>query len=300
MGSVSLQPKQFRQQTLWPTAAETTHVEGGAHPIEMGGPAGDRRVGQRGEIEFQSRRSLPNGGSQTMWQSQASLARFGDRLNRPSKTDPAREAELDSGQRAMFMSPREIHDRYQPLDGDRQDAGRDYGTDEVNWQPSTGTPERALWDDDMESDDQLWERKLDESQMPKSEYAEMHGGGEAATGTGTFVERLYERDSFPAQRTGHTGTWEQQEESYVNRKIDDWHEDRGESLYDSIRESGVKSPIRLGEDEGMMDKPMIVGGHHRLAAAANINENQFVPVLHHEDIREAQHDEKVTSAYPYS
>ena len=47
----------------------------------------------------------------------------------------------------------------------------------------------------------------------------------------------------------------------------------------SIDESGVKSPIRLGQQKGSEGKRQIVGGHHRLASATDIDDKQLVPVL---------------------
>lgn len=307
MEVVTLQPKQFRQQTLWPTAAEPTHVAGGGTPIEMGTAPGDRRTVRDAlgdHVEFQSRRSLPNGGSQTTWQSQHSLAKYGDRLAPQPQGPSAREQELDSGQRAMFMTPREIHSRYQPLDGDRHPASDNFWGDESYSGPSTGTPERILYDHEMEDDDALWERKLDEAQMPRDEY--LMERGEVGTGTGTFLDRLGERSSYPQQPSGTNPStsayesWEHREEAYIDRKYEERMETSGESLYDSVWESGVKSPIRLGDTHGLLDKPMMVGGHHRLAAATDLNQDKLVPVLHHRDIWEAQSDPKTTKAYPYS
>lgn len=298
MEGVSLQPKQFRQQTLWPTAAETTHVAGGARPIEMGGPSEDRRVDQRGQVEFRTRGTYPEGGSWSSWNSPHILKRSAE-IAAQKRSTAARERELGSGQRAMFMTPREIHARYQPLDGDRYDssAGSHEFSTSGGFAMTTGSPDRIARENEMETDDELWDRKLEESQYSKRDYA--MDRGEGVTGTGTFVDRLYDRDSGPVRQTGHTETWEAKEESYVNRKIGAWRESHEESLYDSIAKSGVRSPIRLGEAEGMMGKPEIVGGHHRLAAQTDLNQDQFVPVLHHEDIGEAR-SKRTERGYKYT
>lgn len=303
MDGVSLQPKQFRQQTLWSTAAETTHVEGSGRPIEMGIRSSDRRD-YGGQVEFQTHRALDRGGSSSMWQSQAQLERFGDRNNRrPAEGPTAREAELGSGQLPMFMSPREIHARYSPLDGDRY-SGYDSTFD--------GTETRSMrvrdeYGDPLETDDELWDRKLHESQEAPSEYerglrAQGLVGMKTHTGTETFMERVRDQhSSYPVQGSKESSdSFYEREASYLAPHIDEWREANDVSLYDSIAEKGVKAPIRLGQDEGRMGKPMIVGGHHRLAAQTDLNYDRLMPVLHHKNIYEAQYDPDVNRAWPYT
>jgi hypothetical protein len=295
---VSLQPKQFRQQTLWPTEAETTHVQGGALPVEMGTAPGDRREDDRGNVEFNVRRALPNGGTSSSWQSPYLRGAYAENARR-SATNPVREAELDSGQRAMFMTPREIHQRWEPLMGDRYegyDSTYD-GTDTRSLKPRDeyGTP--------MEDDDQFWDRKLEESQMDRNEYAMHHRGiGVVAMGSNTEneIERLQDRASYPWQRTGEaTDDYIDREESYLDPHIDAYRERKNQSLYDSIAEGGVRSPIRLGEARFSDErKPMVAGGHHRLAAATDIDQDRLVPVLHHASVTEAQ-SERTGKYYPY-
>ena len=71
------------------------------------------------------------------------------------------------------------------------------------------------------------------------------------------------------------------------------------SLGESIEETGVQSPIRLGSRIGSEDKPQIVGGHHRLAVQTQLDPNKLVPVLHHDDIWEAR-SPNTQMAWPYS
>lgn len=306
MGGVSLQPKQFRQQTLWPAAAETTHVEGGAYPIEMGGPPEDRRVDYRGGVEFNVRRTLPNGGTSSSWQSPYLRSAYADNVRR-SATNPVREAELDSGQRAMFMTPREIHKRWEPLYGDRHDAYgmTDAGTETRALQPHV-THQTAggsrYQSDYVETDEELWGRKLDESMMPKRDYGmDVHGMGSA--NTDDFINQLDLTTNYPAYESGHTATFDERAESWAERKAEQWRAEQDDSLYDSIAREGVRSPVRLGESHkhwgGQTPKPQIVGGHHRLAAATDIDEDALIPVLHHEDIAEARSG-RTQMGYRYS
>lgn len=44
----------------------------------------------------------------------------------------------------------------------------------------------------------------------------------------------------------------------------------------SIKERGVEIPVSLDPSTDM-----VVGGHHRIAAALKINPDQFIPVMHH-------------------
>lgn len=47
-------------------------------------------------------------------------------------------------------------------------------------------------------------------------------------------------------------------------------------LTESIKERGVEIPVSLDPKE-----KVVVGGHHRIAAALKINPDQFIPVMHH-------------------
>jgi len=48
-----------------------------------------------------------------------------------------------------------------------------------------------------------------------------------------------------------------------------------ENLYDSIKKEGVKSPVTLSDTAGLLN---IENGHHRIAAANDINEDMYIPV----------------------
>ena len=53
------------------------------------------------------------------------------------------------------------------------------------------------------------------------------------------------------------------------------------SLHDSIKKHGVKTPVELW----MLDdnSTMVENGHHRIAAANDINPNMYIPVSYNED-----------------
>jgi len=49
------------------------------------------------------------------------------------------------------------------------------------------------------------------------------------------------------------------------------------SLHDSIRQTGVRWPVSLKQRDG---KSIINDGHHRIAAANDIDRNMLIPVTH--------------------
>lgn len=53
-----------------------------------------------------------------------------------------------------------------------------------------------------------------------------------------------------------------------------------ESLYDSIKRSGVQQPVTIAHDTTGKMGPFIDNGHHRVIAAHNINPNMLIPVRH--------------------
>jgi hypothetical protein len=219
----------------------------------------------------------------------------------------------------MFMTPKEIHQHYQLWEGDREDAPRAgelthstrttggrptkaMGTQtRENWQVSTGTRMRAY---NEESDEQFWLRKTMDSQMDPEEYFEHRHGTRAPDPYLHAVQHgLLARSTAPqSPGTDRTTRWESYDErarSYMERK----HEEQfgGQSLWGSVRQEGVKSPVHLGTQFGERGKPQIVGGHHRIAAAMDTRPNQLIPVLHHEGgVSEAQEEGKRKGGFKYS
>ena len=49
------------------------------------------------------------------------------------------------------------------------------------------------------------------------------------------------------------------------------------SLYDSVKNEGIQSPISVGRSP-YLNRPVVTDGHHRLAVAHNLNPNQFLHV----------------------
>lgn len=210
----------------------------------------------------------------------------------------------------MFMSAREIQDKYQPLDGDRQDAndyregsatGRSYLTGgvvqnyprrEFNSAGGFGTVQNTdrnyTRSSREESDDELWDRKYGEATMDRDDYMEevrgapgsarydRPGGGETRA-SGTWRDTW--KGPSRTDNTPHkTQTYEPFEQVYGG----------GESIRDAVIREGVKSPLSLGRQFGSMGKPMIAGGHHRIAVMARERPDELMPVMHHESVRAAQ------------
>ena len=153
-----------------------------------------------------------------------------------------------------------------------------------------------------ETDTQVWDRKLSETHMAAADYREMHMG-EDATPAGPDYEGMAERLPAPVEpqhRGAGTSTWndyhdavaswEGHVESGAEREFADKHDDR--SLYEKIAttEGGVTHPVHLGTggETGSQDKPMVYGGHHRIAAMAHLNPDQLIPVLHYSNFWDAR------------
>lgn len=151
----------------------------------------------------------------------------------------------------MFMTPHEIHQRWGPLDGDRMDAGG-----------VTASTERTF-------------RTIDRSGPTRSSDGQQRWRREA---------RAQDRRDWRTRPETDDQLWE--------RKLDEAHDD---GLYDSVASEGVRHPIRLGRSRNQNDDLEVVGGHHRLAAATDIDPHRLVPVLHDENFRSA----KMSSSYRY-
>jgi hypothetical protein len=165
----------------------------------------------------------------------------------------------------MFMTPKEIMQQYQPLDGDRMEIDdTDYTTDSDHFNVRE------------EEDHELWERKLDESQYDR-EIQHPRAGEDTGRSRTTGG-----RSNMPYH------TWTGSTNNPYERVVGYERHQESESLYDSIERTGVQKPIHLGRQFGLENKPQVVGGHHRLASANDINPDMLVPVLHHEDIIDAK------------
>ena len=187
----------------------------------------------------------------------------------------------------MFMTPKEIHAGWQPLDADRHPASEysSAGSGTLGSAARWGNDSRGdyyerttgggTWTqrENAESSEDLWARK----------HEEAHGYGDEDSYDAHMVGgRSTQYTYMPTEMTTggshirEPGTWQ------VTRPgVEPM------TLGESIRESGVQSPIRLGQNIGSEDKPQVVGGHHRLAVASD-QPDRLVPVLHHQDIWEAR------------
>ena len=204
----------------------------------------------------------------------------------------------------MFMSTREIEARWQPLDGDRQEVyggggetrtggtlpESQYATDRLsrkNWY-TPGGRERAwttggdhlsrsrVIKEDIETDEELWDRKADEAYDP--EYSPL-----PAKRANSFTLRPNTtggRSNVPMS-TDTANTYGQPQGTHFRH-------DYETTLGESIEREGVKYPVHLGQKKGSQGKPQVVGGHHRMAVMRNLNQDQLIPVLHHQDLMHAR------------
>lgn len=194
-----------------------------------------------------------------------------------------------------FMTPKEILNEWQVLDGDRHAV-------------SNGSVTR-------ESDEELLARKYKEAsevspggQHGNNVYRRTNGDITRNPGRWVLHEGAHER--VPAsdkegwyratvppgdgQPKGHL--------TYNSRRRDDSYHQytpiEGDTLAESIRAEGIHDPIRLGLETGSKDKPQLAGAHHRLAVANQDLPDNYQPVLYHKDIGEAR-SPNTTKWYKY-
>lgn len=239
----------------------------------------------------------------------------------------------------MFMTPREIEREWQPLDADRDEVyGETFGTNDSRAGESTKrafrtddvpnvymgrTPKTeqptgwsrvvhrpkyqrpdidypSSYGGDMETDEQLWDRKYEEATgfSPKGQHA-LYGGNADATKYKDNHGRVTTSSAHWTTKTGSTSG--HRSETLVTHERLPGQVDDGahNSMVDSIIHEGIKSPIRLGLNYGQNDMPQLAGGHHRMSVARVHSPDQFAPVLYHKDIHEArsrntQHSYKYT------
>ncbi len=55
----------------------------------------------------------------------------------------------------------------------------------------------------------------------------------------------------------------------------------GKTLYESIRDKGVNTPVEVAHGE-RWPAPMLRHGHHRVAVSSDIDPKREIPVEHHE------------------
>lgn len=214
---------------------------------------------------------------------------------RVRRAEPVRkswERPQDNKQLKMFMTPAEIHAEYAPLEGDRK---------------YTFDGPIAL-----ENNKQLYARKLAESKLSRTEYGKIHN--RQIRPAFTALEETPDAAQFSGDNSAQQrGKAFEAKLAAADAKSADWNR----SLYSRIEEEGVQSPLRLGLKGGdtSEDSPAVVGGHHRLAAATDIDRKRqrnardrarragteaapvetYIPVLHDKSIGTAKRD----LYYPY-
>jgi len=185
-------------------------------------------------------------------------------------------------QLSMFMTPRHIMEDYAPLKGDKDEVSVDSRYSR------------------LETDAELWERKGEEASVPRSEYVRQPRREADDPSLDKFlasqrkwkyrINRELGTGTGVPYRTGHTATFERERVDNKNTEVSadrTWEAET--SLVDSIRESGVQMPVRVGPST-------VTGGHHRIAAAHSINPDMLIPVLHEpEDV-----PIKSNKSYPYT
>ena len=158
---------------------------------------------------------------------------------------------------------------------------------------SIGGTARKLLDSTDESDDQVWDRKLQESKLSPMAYKMEHEGGLGDSGP-EMSEQSFGSAPIRAKHEGTT-TFEDRDYSYYmgkemsqdrryEEKLDQWDNPEN-SLYNSIKKDGVQKPISLNDPAqparfGDSGKPMVAGGHHRLSAQFDQDPDKLMPVLH--------------------
>lgn len=212
----------------------------------------------------------------------------------------------------MFMTPNEIMSKYQAWDGDRDEAEEDgnytnspfnrdgilnaprkneHGQEYRNMPAALGDGKGNHWRTPlMETDAELYSRKVAESKLPTDEYHDVHRGGGPGARPDTALsdtdwQNAFERSDAPVYKTDHTDTYNYNEEQFgaqrVNsRMLAQQAYDEHPSLYASVASEGARSPVHLGDLVGKQGKPQVIGGHHRLGIQADVDPNQPMPVWH--------------------
>ena len=87
--------------------------------------------------------------------------------------------------------------------------------------------------------------------------------------TGHEIKEHYgssERDSGETEKD----VWDRK---LTESKVDEGYDSESNSLYDSIKKHGVKSPVEILHDR-------VWDGHHRVASSAHANPKAFIPLEH--------------------
>lgn len=173
-----------------------------------------------------------------------------------------------------------------------------------------------------ESDDQLFARKLSESQMTRSErYGsdwrdffpedQLDIDSVHTSDIKSYIGSTPKRSDYGSNTSGSYDyqdavEWhsnEKREAKWQERRerVRRAEEDAGEetTLYDMMRQGDVPGRVSLQDpltrNKGSQGKPSILGGHHRIAAMEDIDPDRLMPVVYHRDLMSAKSDR----SYPY-
>lgn len=162
-----------------------------------------------------------------------------------------------------LMSTSEIRTRYQALDGDREDD------------------EHSGWSASSSSSSGSGSSSGNSSSRRSSERYTVSGSREF---------------SNSANRRPKDGSLESDDELYERKynEAEDWMHNYA-SLKDSILSEGVKNPVSLQDPanshRGSLDKPEVLGGHHRIAVMDAHAPDEMIPVTHSYDILAAKREQ---------
>jgi hypothetical protein len=152
----------------------------------------------------------------------------------------------------MFMTPTEIKSQYQVLPGDRKEKMR-YETDDDGYRTQVGTGK-------YETNDAAWKRKAKEA----------HGRG-------------------GNKRRGDPGLAESVAAKGVKKVV---HLAVTDSTTYPATLGGQLGGQRTRQADASDGRPAVVGGHHRIATAAESRPDDLIPVMHHNDLWNAQGRDK--------
>jgi hypothetical protein len=182
--------------------------------------------------------------------------------------------------------------------------------------PGNHFPMERTGSSGLETDDEVWDRKYAEAlDSPSSGYNHDPKGpryrkpGGESTDAGGVWRQVTETGAKTRQPASRGNGWYRQtspvpgtaikgaitlnsrrrgSEAYVPFQEIPGSGDSHHSMVDSIIGEGIKSPIRLGLQHGMNDKPQLLGGHHRMAVARQDTPDRLAPVLYDNDMDQAR------------
>ena len=119
----------------------------------------------------------------------------------------------------------------------------------------------------------------------------------------TRVRGRDDTDSKSYWRRGEGPAYTESEDEGWNRKLQESHERVAEgrdgkprTLYDDIAQHGVSKPVLLHEGDIMTETNTLMNGHHRVAAAADIDPGMEVPVIHGRFLPGSEYDHSKSSS----